>query len=385
MAEPTPLARHLMRMIEHNGPMSVATYMAEALGNPQHGYYTTGQPFGRDGDFITSPEISQIFGELIGLWFADLWDRMNRPPRIDIVEIGPGRGTLMADLLRAARKVRGFCASATVHMVETSPTLQKIQRQSLIGEDDLEIKWHSEFSAITQKSDAPLFLIANELFDALPIRQFQLCDDGWHERMVTVVPDPQPKTPGEPPSLGLVLNPAVETLDFDARTKNAPRGAVLELSSASEGLIEDISRHLLATGGVALFFDYGPAASSLGDSLQAVRKHEYVPIFAEPGKVDLTAHVNFARLAAQARQVGGMVYGPCPQGAFLREIGIEQRAAQLIRGASASQKQEIESAVTRLISPQQMGSLFKAMAVTAPGTPAPAGFPTTGSASLQSR
>ncbi|WP_417317415.1 class I SAM-dependent methyltransferase [Emcibacter sp.] len=361
------LKQHLIKLIDLQGPIPLSLYMAEALGNPEHGYYMKQDPFGASGDFITAPEVSQMFGEMIGLWMAQNWLNMGSPSRVHLAELGPGRGTLMADILRAMKIVPGLQDALTVHLVETSPTLRGVQTEKLAP--FTEPLWHDRLSEILETDrDGPLFLVANEFFDALPIRQFQKGDKGWHERLVGL------DTSGT--DLRFVLSPEpVMTPDLvpDALIRAEP-GAISEICSAAENIVRDLAEHLKDHGGVALFIDYGHDHHSTGDTFQALEKHEYVNVFEKPGDADLTAHVNFQRLKECAESIGSRVLGPVTQGDFLTAVGIEQRARSLLLKADEKQKADVMSALKRLISPEEMGSLFKVMALIDPGIPQPTGF-----------
>jgi NADH dehydrogenase [ubiquinone] 1 alpha subcomplex assembly factor 7 len=338
--------------------------MGLCLGYPVHGYYTTRDPFGRRGDFITAPEISQMFGELIGLWAAAVWQAMGAPARLALVELGPGRGTLMADALRAARVVPAFAAALDVHLVETSLVLQRRQQETLapLG---VPLAWHRELAAVP---DGALIVIANEFFDALPVHQAVKTASGWHERMVGVGPDGRLTFALHPDPL-----PGFATLVPEA-VAGAPSGAVYEWRAAD--VAAEIARRVATNGGAALAIDYGHSESALGETLQAVGRHGFADPLATPGDVDLTAHVDFAALARVARAAGARVHGPLSQGAFLRRLGIEARAAALRAKATAAQAADIDGALARLIGSggAAMGELFKTVAFADPKLGALPGF-----------
>jgi NADH dehydrogenase [ubiquinone] 1 alpha subcomplex assembly factor 7 len=360
----TPLEAELRRIIAADGPISVATFMRLCLGHPVHGYYTTRDPFGRAGDFVTAPEISQMFGELIGLWAAAVWQLMGAPARLALVELGPGRGTLMADALRAARFVPAFAAALRIHLVETSPVLQRRQQDSLAAVD-VPIAWHREPAAVP---DGPLIVVANEFFDALPVHQAVKTTSGWHERMVGIGPDGAlafALHPDPIPGFAAILPGLLAA---------APAGAVYEWRSGDVGA--EVARRVAQNAGAALVLDYGHRHSALGETLQAVGRHGFVDPLAAPGEVDLTAHVDFAALARIAQGAGARVHGPLSQGEFLRRLGIEARAAALRANATAAQAAEIDAALTRLTGPGRdaMGELFKAMAFADPKLGALPGF-----------
>lgn len=352
----------LRRRIAAHGPLTVAEYMAEALGHPLHGYYRRRDPFGAEGDFTTAPEISQMFGEMVGLWCAVVWTQMNRPAPLRLVELGPGRGTLMADVLRAARALPEFAAALDVHLVETSPFLREKQRETLAGRT---IAWHERIGDVP---DGPVIVIANELFDALPIRQFlRRPDGGWDERLVGL------DSTGENLCFLAAPSSAAAAL-LPPGMEHAPVGVPVEVSPAALLLMGEISARVVRHGGAALIVDYGHAQGAPGDTLQAVKDHAFHPVLTAPGEADLTAHVDFDRLAQAARQAGARVEGPIHQGAWLRRLGIEARAEALSRTAAQAQVDDIAAALHRLIDPEAMGDLFKAVAVVHPAQPPSPGF-----------
>ena len=325
--------------------------MEICLSDPEHGYYRRREPIGAAGDFITAPEVSQMFGELIGLWCAVTWRQMGAPERINLVELGPGRGTLMQDALRAVGAEPEFCRAMSLHLVETGERLRDAQRQRLA---DAAAAWHLSLDDVPP---GPLLLIANEFFDALPVHQYEMTAEGWRERLVTFR-DGACRLQVAP--LPCVLN------------RPGQPGDVFEQAPARNTYMADIAARLQRHGGAALIIDYGHNESANGDTLQAVRAHRAQSIFAEPGLADLTSHVDFAALGRAAP--GLALHGPRRQGEFLRALGIEARAATLQRSATPEQAQEIDSALHRLLDTRQMGDLFKALALTQQGAPVPAGF-----------
>ena len=355
----TRLAEELRTLIALEGPISVERYMALCLGHPVHGYYTTRDPLGAAGDFTTAPEISQMFGELIGLWAAEIWRMMGAPRPVHLVELGPGRGTLMADALRAARALPAFAAAAEVHLVETSPVLRAAQAGRL-ATGVRRVAWHASF---TDVPPGPAIVIANEFFDALPIRQYELTERGWCERLV-----------GLDNAGRLAFGLAAEPTSHIAAVGRP--GDVLEWPAAAKALAAELAVRLAGEGGAALVVDYGSAKPCLGSTLQAVKRHAYTDPLGEPGEADLTAHVSFSELARAARDAGAAAHGPVPQARFLRALGIEARAAALARRASPNQAADIEAALTRLTGegPEAMGTLFKALAITDPQLATPPGF-----------
>ena len=293
----TALRREIAELIAGEGPISVERYMALALSHPRHGYYRSRDPFGAQGDFVTAPEISQMFGELIGLWAADCWARMGEPARFAFVELGPGRGTLMADALRAARIVPRFLEAAQVHLVETSEILRARQRDTLAQAGTMAampVTWHEGFAEIPE---GPLILIANEFFDALPIRQYMRAGERWRERLIGLDGNG---------ALAFGLSAKTET----ALRLDAPEGAIFEMCPDGLALTREIAARLVTNGGAALLIDYGHLRQGFGDTLQAVRRHAFVDPLLAPGEADLTAHVDFAALGRVARDCGGRAARP---------------------------------------------------------------------------
>lgn len=350
----TPLADHLAARIRTEGPMSVAAYMAECLLHPTMGYYTTQTPFGSKGDFTTAPEISQMFGELIGLCLAQVWLDQGAPAPFTLAELGPGRGTLMADVLRATRGVAGFHAAARVVLVEASPRLRALQANALAPHD---VTWAEDSAALPE---APLFLIANEFFDALPIRQFVKDASGWRERLVGLAGD----------DLTFGLSEPAPSPALDARFADDPPGTLVELCSQADTHIGEIARRIATHGGLALIVDYG-GWHSKGDTLQALKAHAFRPPLADPGQADLTAHVDFQALALAA---GGLRAHYTTQGAFLTALGIDVRAARLGQRLTGDALQNHNAAHHRLTDDTEMGSLFKVLGLTRPDAPPPPGF-----------
>lgn len=355
------LLHHIQAIIRDQGPITLATYMGLALGHPKHGYYQSQSPFGAVGDFITAPEISQMFGELIGLWCVQRWRDMGSPREFMLCELGPGRGTLMADALRAARIAPDFLDAASLHLVETSHALRAAQKTA-IGRTAI---WHD---SVEDLPPLPALIIANEFFDALPIRQFQRAPDGWHERMVTVHPDTD--------QLCFALSPIPVRDDtiFPVAMRTAPVGSIAELCPAALAIVENLATHLCEHGGAALILDYGSEKSAAGDSFQAVRGHGYCDPLHTPGQADLTAHVDFQNLAAAAQSAGCHCDGPISQGQFLLQLGLAARAQILAKNATPHEQAAIHTAFQRLTEPGQMGQLFKALALCHPSLSPSPGF-----------
>jgi NADH dehydrogenase [ubiquinone] 1 alpha subcomplex assembly factor 7 len=354
------LGQRIASLIAAQGPMSIAQFMTVALHDPRYGYYATRDPLG--ADFITAPEISQTFGELIGLWIVQCWYDQGKPASARLVELGPGRGTLMADALRAAKLAPDFLKAISVEMVESSPALREIQMGKL-KDAPVSITWSDSFADTAD--NRPLFLIANEFFDALPIRQFVKTERGWCERMVTTDANG---------ALTFALSPVPANLDIPEKRGVAEIGAVYETSSAASAIVEEISRVIATKGGAALIIDYGyDSDAGFGETFQAVGGNTYQDVLADPGDVDLTAHVDFAALSRAALSVDAAPYGPISQGPFLEFLGTRKRAARLAI-ANPKQSEEINAAVDRLVDPDKMGGLFKALAIVSGGASPPPGF-----------
>lgn len=349
------LGRRIARLIRSQGPLSMAEFMTIALHDRQGGYYARRNPLG--SDFTTAPEISQAFGELLGLWCAHVWQDQGCPAPARLVELGPGRGTLMADALRALRLVPRFLDAIEIVLVESSPVLQDIQRDRLRGAP---ARWIRDASELAR--DRPSFVIANEFFDALPVQQYVMSPAGWRERVVTA-------SAGDDLSFATAAVPRT----FRAPTGRgaAEAGAVYEVSPAASALAQDVAHGIASNGGAALVIDYGHDGTGFGDTLQAVSAHRFAGVLDAPGEVDLSCHVDFGALAHVARIAGAQVYGPLPQGDFLRALGIEERLARLARNGEHGSETH---AVERLTDPKQMGTLFKAMAILPHGAPGPPGF-----------
>ena len=357
------LQAHLARRIREHGPLTVAEYMAEALTHPRWGYYNARQPFGTDGDFITAPEVSQMFGELLGAWCAHTWQTMGAPDRVRLVEMGPGRGALMRDLLRAAGAVPAFAAAAEVHLVEVSAALAETQRAALAGSGNA-VRWHERLEDVDR---GPALLIANEFFDALPVRQFQRTARGWCERLVNADADG---------GLRLVLapTPGAAAALVPEEVRGAPLGTVAEVSPAAISLAAEIAARVAGDGGAALIIDWGAADFGTRETLQAVAHHKPHGVLDDPGSADLSAGADFTVLARSAQQAGAAVWGPVPQGEFLRALGIETRAAALRARASDAQRADLDAALERLVGTTGMGGMFRVLCIADAALARPAGF-----------
>lgn len=340
------LKARMVARIARMGPMSMADYMAECLHDPQFGYYATRDPLGTKGDFITAPEVSQMFGELVGLWLAQVWMDQGGG-KIALVELGPGRGTLMADILRATKGVPGFHAAITLHLVEASPVLRAAQARTL---GDYAPTFHDSLGDVPE---GPMLLVANEFFDALPIRQFQMSDKGdWQERQIGAKGD----------ALVWGLAPPAP---LDTRDGFTP-GMIVETCAPAEAIAQEVGRRV-GQGGAALIIDYGDWHST-GDTFQAMSGHAFVDPLRSPGEADLTAHVAFEPIAKAADVTASAL---TPQGVFLERLGVTARAQALAKGLSDGALESHIAAHRRLTHPDEMGTLFKVLALTPPGAPPP--------------
>jgi NADH dehydrogenase [ubiquinone] 1 alpha subcomplex assembly factor 7 len=339
--------------------------MAIALGHPENGYYRKADPLGAAGDFITSPEISQIFGEIIGLWAAVTWQQAGAPSLVRLVELGPGRGTLMADALRAANNVPGFAQALAVHLVETSPVLRDRQRQALAK---TQVEWHESLSDIPA---GPAIIIANEFFDALPTNQYVRTPEGWRERRIEIDDDAD--------CLAFIAtDDAPPPGTIPSELAKAPVGSMFEHSPNRQAECTELGHRLAAEGIAALIIDYGHALPGIGETLQAVRRHQPHDVLSNAGEVDLTTHVDFSAVADAARGAGARSWPPLSQGSFLTALGAEQRTESLASAAAPDQAANLRTGLKRLIAADGMGTLFKVMALTGADAPPPAGFETTG-------
>ncbi len=345
----TTLQSIIVSTIEQEGPLPIDRYMALCLSHPKFGYYMNRDPFGTTGDFTTSPEISQVFGELLGIWVAQAWQSLGNPRNFALVELGPGRGTLMADIIRVLNKLPECAKARNVHFVEMSPTLREAQRQRVP-----DATWHSSAASLPAK---PTILIANEFFDALPIRQLERKQGRVFERCIGLENGVL--------NIGLVPSPRQLPLTGDG---------IYEDSSIRDAVATQLGDHLCKAGGLALVIDYGHARSALGDTLQALKNHQPVAITEQPGESDITSHVDFESLARAFMAGGARVAGLQTQGEFLQRMGLEQRTLKLTSKATPQQRADLLAASTRLAHPGQMGQLFKVMAITGPGNPVPYPF-----------
>jgi len=353
------LSAKLKRRITKDGPLRLDEYMLAALADPKEGYYIRKDPLGAAGDFTTAPEICQIFGELVGLWCVSLWASMHQPA-CTLAELGPGRGTLMADALRASAPIRGFHNQLSVRLVETSPVLREKQWQSLAGKHT-DFSWHNHLEDI--EPSGPIFILANEFFDALPIRQWEQTPKGWAERCVT--------TGKKPGRFEFTLDEKSSLPQGFSPPSNAQ---IVEYCEAANQHMKLIAHLLKKNGGAALIIDYGYLGGTCGDTLQALRDHAFFNPLEAPGTADITAHVDFTALAKIAHAQGLAVYGPIEQGRFLYRLGATLRMTQLMKTAHPEQRKNIVTGVRRLLAPEEMGSLFKVMAIVPNAQPVPDGF-----------
>ncbi|WP_339693225.1 SAM-dependent methyltransferase [Celeribacter baekdonensis] len=353
----TPLTDLLIRRIRQTGPMSLAEFMSDCLLHPEHGYYTTRDPLGAGGDFTTAPEISQMFGEIIGLCLAQNWLDQGAPSPFVLAEIGPGRGTLMADILRVTKTVPGLHAALQVHLIEASPTLKAAQAKALAA---YQVTW---LESVMGLPEAPLWLVANEFFDALPIRQFTRDGAGWREAQVGLADG----------TLTLGLSAAAPMPKLAPRMSDTKDGDIVETCPAAAPIVTEIATRIAQYGGAAVFVDYGDWRS-LGDTFQALEAHQMVDPLARPGSADLTAHVAFEALAHAAQNAGAVVSQMIPQGMLLGRLGISARAEALATKLSGDALKSHIAAFDRLTSPAEMGTLFKALALAPTAKLLPPGF-----------
>ena len=355
------LADRLRHRIAAEGPIRVSEYMDACNADARDGYYMSRQPIGAEGDFITAPEVSQIFGELLGLWCVAVWQSMEAPSSVTVAEFGPGRGTLLTDAIRAWGASADFLRSVSTALVETSPTLRQRQAAALANVP-MPLQWHASVAKIP---DAPLIVLANEFIDALPVRQLVRRGENWHERRIAldgygdfIFVEGEEVAAGHLPPLPA---PAAD-------------GEILETRPAVATLLAELSARAARAPLAALFVDYGHAESACGETLQAVQRHRYADPLASPGEADLSAHVDFAALKREAQAHGLIAYGPLPQGEFLLKLGLGARRDRLRQGATADQMVAVSSGAARLVDPRQMGIVFKVLALTSSALPPPPPF-----------
>ncbi len=361
------LSEIIKQQIATSGPISVADYFSICLGHPKHGYYMTRDPFGVKGDFTTAPEISQMFGELIGLWLAQGWLDRGSPKTCHLIECGPGRGTFMGDILRAGKMAPGFIDSLSIHLVETSPALTTLQKETLRGSN---VEWHKDLTSLPEVDEnQPNFIIANELFDALPIYQLVKTADGWRDKVI----DLDENTDVFQWAYGKHASKLEGYLSQQVK-EAAQENDIAECSPLSLTFAELLGQRIDASNGLGLIIDYGYEKSATGDSLQAMKNHKYCDVLDHCGEADLTAHVDFQSLAAKFMLANCIAAPLLTQGVFLERLGIGGRAAQLCQNATEKQKQDIQTALKRLTHRDEMGILFKVLAIRAADAPKLAGF-----------
>ncbi len=349
------LSEQIDFQISTSGPMSVATYMGLCLTHPTKGYYRTDDPLGAAGDFVTAPEISQMFGEMVGFYVAQFFQQMSAPNPVTLLELGPGRGTLMADMLRVLSRLEGFRAALDLRLFETSPTLIAEQKTRLAEYNGT---WITDFD---QVGTGPLLVVANEFFDALPIRQFVKQADGWHERVIGLVDGQR--------CFGLNPSPIPEA-SIPETLRGAEINAVCEVALAGTQIMDRLARTVARNGGAILAIDYGYGRTQTGETLQGVRRHQYADVLDAPGETDLSAHVDFEALSSVAARAGLAVAPLATQGEFLTRLGIGERT-QSLRKANPQAAADLEAARNRLVAPDQMGSLFKVFCAHSPGLQPP--------------
>jgi len=365
------LAERLKARIQAEGPMSVAEYMAVCLLDPVDGYYPTRDPLGSDGDFITAPEISQMFGEVIGLWCIQSWIDLGRPPHLNLVELGPGRGIMMSDILRTAALDKDFLKAVSVTLIEASAALEAVQARTLASAG-VSVSWASDLSKVP---DGPMLIIGNEYLDCMPIRQFIQKDPfakhaGWHERLVCLDEQDRLCYGVSPIAISELLQQ-----DLPREIDDARQDDLLEICPANRQIIEELSTRFSAYPGRALFIDYGPDMTEFGDTLQALKSHEKTGVFSDPGNTDLTARVDFAALQDMAKAKHLPVTNAAPQREFLSKLGIEMRAVALSKSsANPDARSKIARQLHRLMDSAEMGDLFKAISIQSNGLPLPLGF-----------
>ncbi len=382
----TPLGQKLAARIAADGPITLHDYMEACLYDPAHGYYKKRDPLGRGGDFITAPEISQVFGELIGLWAGETWRLMGQPGGVRLIELGPGRGTLMADALRALRVLPAFLQCATVHLVETSAPLRAAQEAALAGAS-CPVCWHERIEDVPAGAG---IVIANEFFDCLPVRQFVFDEAAqlWRERIVAfrdgafefelgevpphpvLLPEGRRNPRNARSASSRVLSPLGERDRVRGDFPTIEDGAIVETRPGTAGALRSFAARAADAPLAALIIDYGYSQPASGDTVQAVRQHRFAGLFEAPGEADLTAHVDFSDLVQRAKELNLAASGPMPMGEWLLRLGLEARMHQLLSRASAEEAMELRSRVSRLVDPAQMGALFKAVVLTG-GVPGP--------------
>jgi NADH dehydrogenase [ubiquinone] 1 alpha subcomplex assembly factor 7 len=346
----TPLDWIIREMIKEQGPLPIDRFMEVCLSHPQHGYYMQRDPFGREGDFTTAPEISQVFGELIGIWVSQVWQLMGSPAEFSLIELGPGRGTLMADIWRTVAKTPGLQQAASIQLVEMSPALRKLQSATL----GAHATWHNSIESLPK---SPMIVIANEFFDALSIRQFELKDGALFERCVTL----------SELELSITLRPT-------GKTPQAGADRVFETSPARSNVAKKLAEHICQTRGAALVIDYGYRKSASGDTLQAVKRHSFCSFLDTPGEADITAHVDFEQLLAAFERGGAKALPLLTQAQFLNAMGLSLRTQHLLNKLPEEQRESFLKASLRLVETTQMGQIFKVAAMVSPDLQVPYPF-----------
>jgi len=358
-----PLEKKIKNIIRNSGPISISNYMQISLSDPEHGYYRKKSPIGTRGDFITAPEISQIFGELIATWLISCCQSFKLDTELCLAELGPGRGTLMMDILRVFSKIESFNKSVEVRMIDINEQMIAEQKKKLSAYPDMNIEWKESIDDLPKK---PLLLVCNEFFDALPINQFVMTEKGWREKMINLDVDDNLSY-----SLSNDITPHTALIPKDI-TKDAPLDSIYEVSPASISIMKQVSSHINKYGGFAIIIDYGYYGNCYKDTFQAIKDHKYHDVLDSPGLADLTAHVDFDYLSNIAKDENLNVYSNTTQGDFLKNMGISIRGSLLSK--NSEQKEKIDDDIHRLISSDEMGTLFKCLAITSKDIQQPFGF-----------
>ena len=372
----TTLVERLKSKIVAAGSITVEQYMEACLADKISGYYVKKDPIGAEGDFITSPELSQIFGELIGLWTFEIWQMMGKPSTVHLIELGPGRGTLMSDALRALKIVPEYYQKLNIHLVESSQVLKNKQKQNL-ARFDQQINWHSDIESLPF---GPKIFIANEFFDALPVKQYQYKGNQWFERLIRLK-TAENSNHNQPFEYSLDERPAehIESILTELKAQQSQSlqqksDIIFEYRCNCINLIKKIAEFGKQAPLALLLIDYGHTETAFEETLQAVKKHKYFNPLSQPGEADITTQVDFNQLKQSAQMSGLTAHGPISQGQFLLSLGLEQRLNQLLKNVRPAHYKQLESGTLRLVDPKQMGLLFKAMALLSSNLPPPSPF-----------
>lgn len=362
------LVETIAQQIVSEGPISVGHFMHIALNHPHQGYYTAQPGIGEDGDFITAPEISQLFGEIIGVWVLQTWMEMGSPENWQLVELGPGRGTLLNDVMRVLKIRPQAIENVRVHLVEVSPIL-RTEQAHIAKRLNIEPQWHNQLCEVP--NNLPCVVLANEFFDALPIRQFIRQTSGWCERRIALTKN----TPSATPELCFTAVPTAYNVEAENPAAHAAQpGDVIEIGTAAKTISEEIGARIARTPSRALIIDYGYVAGSNGDTFQALKRHQKIDPLTELGSADITAHVDFPALARAAQATGALAFAPMGQGDFLKTMGIDARLSALSKNATPEQALKLTRQVHRLTAEEEMGTLFQVLALSNAALPPPPPF-----------